>query len=86
MLPFHGDTIEDVRTPDGRAVAHLKRLCESIGLDFATQYRKLTSEDCDWAGIVIMTTPDQRGCLQQLAMIDHESIPLWLAGISPRKV
>ena len=41
---------------------------------------------CDWSGVTIMVTPDERGRPQRLAIIDHESLPMWLVTISPSKV
>ena len=76
--------IEAVQTEGGKILVSLKRVCESLGLAFQVQHRKL--QNCQWACITMMVTRDTKGRRQQALMIDHESLPMWLVTISPSKV
>jgi hypothetical protein len=83
-IPFHGDTLEGVRMPDGRILVSIRRVCESLGLDFSRQLRKLEKQA--WAGVVKMTAPGKDGVAQELAMLPHDQIPMWLATLNAGKV
>lgn len=82
-VSFHGDTIEVARVGN-KGYAHLKAMCASLGVSYTTQYRKL--REAAWGGVLIMSTPDERGRTQRLAMIPLDAVPMWLATIHPAKV
>ena len=82
-IPFHGDQLVAVRHED-KIFTSIRRVCRCIGLSFRSQLRKL--ENSSWAGVVILTTPDRQGKPQPHAMIDIESLPIWMATINARKV
>lgn len=77
-------SIDAMQLEDGRIMVSLKRVCEALGVSYPRQYRKLM--ECTWAGVAFMATPDERGRPQRLAMIDLESLPMWLVTIHPSKV
>lgn len=68
---------------DGREWAALKPMCETLGIDFATQARKLRRRS--WAGVGQRPTPSPGG-IQQTTVIDSETIPMWLATIDENRV
>lgn len=68
---------------DGNQWAALKPMCETLGIDYATQLRKLRSRS--WAGIGQTPIPSAGG-IQQTTVIDRASIPLWLATIDENRV
>lgn len=68
---------------DGNQWAALKPMCETLGIDYATQLRKLRGRS--WAGIGQTPIPSAGG-VQQTTVIDRASIPLWLATIDENRV
>jgi hypothetical protein len=83
QVTFYGDQLTAVKTDD-RIMVSVKQVCEAIGIDPSSQVRKL--KDAKWVRYSLITIPDSRGRLQEMAMVDHESIPYWMASISARKV
>ena len=83
-FPAANDNLEALYGPDGKERTTVRKIVGSLGLDYATQYRKLRA--AHWAGIVIMTMPDERGRPQGHATIPVDSLPMWMATINPRKV
>lgn len=81
-VPFHGDTITCIETPEGEFVA-VKPICERLMIAWQPQHRKLTSEP-RW-GITIMTIPSAGG-MQETACIPVSKVFAWLASISPNRV
>lgn len=79
LIPFHGDHLAAVEQ-DGRIFVSVKKACRSIGVDHATQLKKLKGKH--WAGVVTLTIPDDQGRPQSHAMIDLDTLPMWLASIS----
>jgi hypothetical protein len=83
-VPFHDDVIDAVQTEDGKILVHFKRVCESLGLDHNRQRQKM--RDRKWCVIVDMSSQIQGDQARRLTMIDHESLPMWLATINPINV
>jgi hypothetical protein len=69
---------------DGREWAALKPMCETLGIDHATQLRKLQRRSWAVVGQKPMTAPD--GKSYQTTVIDSHTIPLWLATIDENRV
>lgn len=69
---------------DGKAMAALRPMCESVGIDYSNQLKKLRSKS--WATIVLSTTVGADGRSREMAMIDRRTIPMWLAGIDENRV
>lgn len=82
-VPFHGDTIEAVKSDDGAVMVSVKRVCESLGISVDAQRIKLQSNE--WATTAMVAVVDPNGRLRNHFMIDLESLPLWLGGISASK-
>lgn len=83
VVDFHGDKLQAVER-DGRVLAAIRPLCEALGMNMATQLRKLHGKA--WAVVVMMTTTGSDGKRYEMACLDVDSIPMWLAGIEPSKV
>ena len=85
-VPVCDCMIEAVKTDDGKTMVSVKCVCESFGMDFAVQLKKLRSPDCDWATILITREIADDGTCRELAAIDIESLPLWLVMTEPDEV
>lgn len=81
---FHGDELDVVRDAD-RVWISVRRVCEALGVSLQGQLGKL--RDKPWASIklILMQVPgdDQR---REIAVIDLDSLPMWLATIEPGRV
>ncbi len=65
-------------------MAALKPMCESVGIDYSNQLKKLRSKS--WATVVLSTTVGADGRSREMVMIDRRTIPMWLAGIDENRV
>jgi hypothetical protein len=78
---FHGDDLEIVRGAE--VLVGIRGVCRGLGVDFATQLRKLKADST--MGVVMMPTPSPGG-EQETACLPLRALPLWLATIHPSKV
>lgn len=83
QVAFHGAPLYLV-THDGEPYVPMRPVVEGMGLDWKTQFRKLTAEKDRW-GVVIMTTPSEGGPQESLCL-PLRKILGWLMTISPNKV
>lgn len=82
-VPFHGQELYLINH-NGEPYTPMKPICENMGLNWASQYRKLTSNIKRW-GVVKMTIPTA-GDLQEAICLPLRKLFGWLATISPNKV
>ncbi len=82
-VPFRGDTILCVEQ-DGRQFVAVKPICESFGLAWQPQHRKLTEAQERW-GVTIMMIPSAGGP-QETVCVPRQRIWGWLNSIHPAKV
>lgn len=82
-VPFHGDTITCIETPDGVFVA-VKPICEGAGLDFSAQRKKLMA-DQDLFGVALIAIPSASGT-QETICIPVTRIAAWLFLLQPDRV
>jgi len=68
---------------DGNQWAALKPMCETLGIDYSAQLKRLKGRS--WAGMGVIAIPSAGG-IQQTTVIDRASIPMWLATIDERRV
>lgn len=68
---------------DGNQWAALKPMCETLGIDYSAQLKRLKGRS--WAGMGVIAMPSAGG-IQQTTVIDRASIPMWLATIDERRV
>lgn len=83
-VPFREGTIQAVRGDGGDVFVIPKWVCEQLGLDWGSQFRKL--KGCHWATIVMMTTVDPNGREREHCVLPLRALPMWLATIDVRKV
>lgn len=76
------DCVHDER--DGEVYVSLRRVCESLGIDHSSQFRKL--REYHWATIVNLTMVAGDGRARELSMINLDTLGMWLATISPGRV
>lgn len=85
LLPvaFHGDSLFIVPHED-EPFTPMKPIVSGMGMDWPTQYRKLTANQERW-GVVILTIPTA-GDGQQAVCMPLRKLPAYLGSISPNKV
>lgn len=62
----------------------LKPMCDGLGLDIEGQRRKL--KECSWAVTEKISATGADGKTYQMTVIHKDSVPMWLATISEKKV
>lgn len=82
-VPFRGDTIACVETPE-RVLVAMKPICERVGLAWQPQHRKLAAEPELW-GVTMLVMPSAGG-MQETACIPLTRLAAWLFTISPNRV
>ena len=83
LVPFNGQTLSAVKAADGWKVS-LKRLCENIGVAYNAQYERLQRQP--WAVIRITRTTGADGKNYEMAMIDRQTLIMWLATIDINRI
>lgn len=83
-VPFRDDAILAARGPDDKIQVVIRRICESLGVDFSSQLTKLKGHH--WSGVAMIATPDGKGSLQKHSVIPLDRLPMWLATMDARKV
>lgn len=81
-VPFHGDTITCIETPEGVLVA-IRPICDRIGLNVSGQIQKLKRET-RWRG-VLMHMPSAGG-VQEMWCIPLVKLSGWLSAITTSRV
>lgn len=69
---------------DGREWASLRHMCDSLGIDYVTQLRKLKGRSWATVGQKPMVAAD--GKVREMALVDSKTIPMWLATIDENRV
>lgn len=82
-VDFHGDVI-DCLEENGKVWVSIRRVCESLSIDFARQLKKLKAKA--WACVDLKAIHDTTGREQDAAMLDLDSLPMWLATIESSRV
>lgn len=82
-VPFHGDTITAIETPEGVMVA-VRPICERLGIDWSRQLRRLKESETHWRG-GHMSTPSAGGA-QETYCIPLTRLAAWLFSINANKV
>jgi P22_AR N-terminal domain len=83
LVPFHGDQITCVETPEGAFVA-IKPICERLGIAFPPQWKKLKANPERWS-VTLMVIPSARGG-QETCCIPVSKVFGWLATITVSRV
>lgn len=83
LIAFHGFDLE-ATCESGVPYANLRRMCECLGLDYASQYTKV--KRADWATVVMIATVAEDGKDRPMVFLSADSIPMWLTTIRVAKV
>ncbi len=85
-VPFEGTIIEAaLNGEDGRTIrTSARRVCESLALGYGSQLQKLKSRH--WATVTMNVTVAQDGKVREVAMVDVDTLAMWLATIEPARV
>lgn len=84
-VQFHGQTVP-VFTQNKINYVAMKPVCENIGLDWVSQYKKIQRNDILNSGMVIMTIPAADGKSYETACLPLEYLNGWLFGIDAKRV
>lgn len=85
IVPFYGDELVAVLHPDGTISVVFGRLCENLGLNRLGQVRRVQRHAVLEPGL--RTVPvETAGGVQPLQCLKLTLLPLWLTGISVRRV
>lgn len=81
---FYGDSLDVV--PDGaRLWVSVRRVCEALGVDTGGQLAKLKTKP--WACVEFISMQvDGDAQRREIAVIDLDGLPMWLATIEPSRV
>lgn len=82
-VEFHGGELEAVKK-DGKVWVSVRRCCESLGIDDATQKEKLKTKE--WATYGFIPSVGADGKRREQFMIDLDSFPMWLGTIEASRV
>lgn len=80
---FRGDEL-DVVQRDGLVWVSVKRVCEVLGIDYATQLRKLKTKP--WATVGLTPMVGEDGKRRNLQTVDLDTFPMWLSNIETANV
>jgi hypothetical protein len=69
---------------DGRPFVALRPLCDSLGINYTTQFAKLRSRS--WATVAVRGTVAADGRRRDMSLIDRRTFAMWLATINENKV
>lgn len=82
-IPFRGEEILAVEI-EGQPWVIFRHAVESIGLDYASQYRKIMSRT--WANRCSVTTVATDGSLREMTAVDVPTLLAWLATVNDARV
>lgn len=82
-IPFHETQIIAIEE-DGTQWIALRHVCESMGIAFSRQLRKLKEKT--WARCVLKDTTGSDGKTYEMTMIDRQTFLMWLATINESRV
>ena len=82
-VPFNDDVIEAI-PESGRVLIPLRPLCDGLGLQSEAQRKRLLGQA--WATTSVTEAVAADGRSRELFCLDLDSLPMWLATISTRRV
>ena len=86
-VPFHGDTLL-LADDHGNPIVPMKPVIVGMGLDWMTQYRKLTNPEGRWAKDLTLCPTQLPGDIQsrEVVCLPLRKLPGWLMSINVSKV
>jgi len=85
MVQFYGDTIPVVMLADGKLYVPLRPITDALGLDFASQSRRVRADEVMGADATLVRVILLVG-IRELLAIPLEQLPGYLFGIDARRV
>lgn len=82
-IPFHGATINAIRTDEGVHVA-IRPVCEAIGLAYSGQHERLERQP--WATVRMTRTVAEDGKHREMATVDRRTFTMWLATVDTTRL
>jgi P22_AR N-terminal domain len=83
-VAFYGEELQAVREGD-KVWIPIRRVCEAVGLSEAAQLIKLRAASWACVAMIAMQMPDDDQ-VRNIACIDLDGLPMWLATIQPGRV
>lgn len=83
-VDFNGIGMLALKNEEGIFVS-VKSICESIGLDYSAQLKRIKNDEVVSEGLVKIAMPTKGGN-QEISMLDIGYLPLWVTGISSNAV
>lgn len=83
-IPFHGQTIP-VFTQNRQHYVAMRPICENIGLEWNSQFRRIKRNEILNSAIAMMATPSNGG-KQETLCLPLEYLNGWLFGVDARRV
>ncbi len=88
-VDFHGSDLDLVRLQDGDVGAALRVVCADVGINFASQTKRLArlrKAGARWATVVMTTTVGADGRARQMLVLPRRAIPMWAATLDVSRV
>jgi uncharacterized protein YcfL len=82
-VEFNNIVLIGVKTDNG-IYTSIKKICNDLGLSFASQTKRIKIDDTLKEGVSVLETPSNGGVQEQL-FINVDYLPLWLSGIQINK-
>lgn len=83
QVPFNGQTIEAQQAGESWQAA-LKPLCENLGVEYTSQFRRLQRQP--WATVAMMAMVGADGKNRDMVMVDRRTFLMWLATIDTSRL
>lgn len=83
LIPFHGTQIV-ADLIDGTPYIAIKPVCESLGISYSRQLKKL--KESSWATVALKATVGADGKQRSMVMIDRQTFMMWLATIQTSRI
>ncbi len=82
-VPFYGDTLQACREGETVSVV-IKRVCDALGIAQQAQLSKLKGKP--WAVVTMSVATASDGKNYEVACLNLDALPMWLATIEPNRV
>jgi len=86
MVDFYGDEIPVVRLADGRLYVPLRPITDALGLDYASQSRRVRADDVMSEDAVLVRVVLPGAGIREMLAIPLEQLPGYLFGIDAKRV
>ncbi len=85
LTPDGDDEVVAARTEASEIYLPIRPICNALGISWTTQHRKIRADVVLLESVRTLRL-HTKGGQQNLVCMDVEAIPMWLAGIEPRRV